>query len=125
MDRLHSAYAVIVQFEGFTCLHCYHLRMNGTATFTGMTPSEEAFAEELIAYWLSFVRTHDPNTFKLERSTEWPQFTSQAMNRIVLKRPTGADANSTTVSGNIVEKQDRAETERCEFVASIVHEQEN
>ena len=90
-----------------------------------MTPSEEAFAEELIAYWLSFVRAHDPSEFKLERSTEWPKFTSHTTNRIVLQRPSGADANSTTASGSAVEKQDSAETRRCEFVASIVDEQEN
>lgn len=90
-----------------------------------MTPSEEAFAEELIAYWLSFVRAHDPSPFKLERSPAWPKFTPHALNRIVLQRPTGAAANSVTVSGSTVEKQDDAETRRCEFVASIEPEQEN
>ncbi|KZV71510.1 alpha/beta-hydrolase [Peniophora sp. CONT] len=98
---------------------------NGTTTFTDMTPSEDAFSEELIAYWLSFVRAHDPTTFKLERSPEWPKFTPQALNRIALQRPIGADANSTTVSGSTIEKQDSAETKRCEFVASIEREQED
>ena len=63
-----------------------------------MTPSEEAFAEELIAYWLSFVRAYDPSEFKLERSPSWPKYTAQSLNRIVLQRPKGADVNSTTVT---------------------------
>ncbi|KAJ2934669.1 hypothetical protein H1R20_g2397, partial [Candolleomyces eurysporus] len=41
---------------------------NGTTTFSDMTPVETAFASELIAYWLSFVRSGDPNSFKLSRS---------------------------------------------------------
>ena len=90
-----------------------------------MTPSEEAFAEELIAYWLSFVRAHNPSTFKLERSPAWPKFTPQSLNRIALQRPTGADANSTTVSGVTLEQQDSSETRRCDFVASIEDEQQN
>ena len=98
---------------------------NGTTTFTEMTPSEEAFAEELIAYWLSFVRAHDPSEFKLERSPSWPKYTAQSLNRIILQRPQGADVNSTTVSGSAIEKQDSGETARCEFVASIEPEQKN
>ena len=94
-----------------------NMGLDGTTTFTNMTASEEAFVEELIAYWLSFVRTHDPNTFKLERSPLWPQYTASSPNIIVLQRPTGADANSTTVSGSVIEKQDDAETRRCDFVA--------
>ena len=97
-----------------------------TRAQANMTASEEAFAKELIAYWLPFVRTHDPNAFKLERSPLWPQYSaSTAPNIIVLQRPAGADANSTIVSGSIVEKQDDAETQRCDFVASIEPEQEN
>ena len=99
--------------------------LDGTTTFTNMTASEEAFAEELIAYWLSFVRAHDPNTFKLERSPLWPQYSASSPNMIVLQRPTGADANSTTVSGSIIGKEVDAETRRCDFVASIEPEQEN
>ncbi|KZV71509.1 alpha/beta-hydrolase [Peniophora sp. CONT] len=99
--------------------------LDGKTTLTVMKPSEEAFAEELVAYWLSFVRAHDPSMFKLERSPVWPKFTPHALNRIALQTPTGTDANSANVSGSTIEKQDSLETRRCEFVASIEHEQEN
>ncbi|KAI0028154.1 alpha beta-hydrolase [Vararia minispora EC-137] len=95
---------------------------NGTTTFTPMTPSQMAFAEELIAYWLSFVRSHNPSTFKLERSPSWPQFTSNDRARIVLAQAPG---NSTTASGSSVETISITETKQCEFVASIAREQED
>ena len=94
---------------------------NGTTTFTEMTPSEEAFAEELIAYWLSFVRTYDPNKFKFERSPTWEKYSLKARNRLVLHQ--GPD-EQTDVSGSRVEPEDRSETDRCEFVASISRELE-
>ena len=49
-----------------------------------MTPSEDAFAEELIAYWLSFVRAGDPSTFKLARAPAWPLYTPADPRRVVL-----------------------------------------
>ncbi|KAG8980852.1 hypothetical protein FRB90_007444, partial [Tulasnella sp. 427] len=39
---------------------------NGTVVFDPFTENEAAFADELIAYWLSFVQTGDPNPNKLE-----------------------------------------------------------
>jgi hypothetical protein len=101
-------------------LPCY--RTNGSTTFTPMTPPQTAFAEELIAYWISFVRSHDPNTFKLSRSPEWPQFTLDGLSRIVL---TQNPNNSTTVSGSTTEKEDAVEKARCQFVASVEPEQQN
>ncbi|KAG8907523.1 hypothetical protein FRC00_011766 [Tulasnella sp. 408] len=47
---------------------------NGTVVFDPFNPSEAAFAEELIAYWLSFVETGDPNSSKLDRSPQWPEY---------------------------------------------------
>ena len=94
---------------------------NGTTTFQPQTPLDQAFAEELIAYWLSFVRAGDPNTFKLDRSPVWPAYTVQAKERIVLQEP---KTNDTSVSGSITEQEPKLETSRCAFVASkAVHEQ--
>ncbi|KAI0080396.1 alpha/beta-hydrolase [Panus rudis PR-1116 ss-1] len=93
---------------------------NGTTTFSPMTPLENAFASELIAYWLSFVRTGNPNTFKLARSPEWPQFTTKNKVRIVLQ-----EWNSTVSSGNVVENDPKAQLARCDFVASFVQKQQN
>lgn len=85
---------------------------NGTANFTGLTEVETAFAEELIAYWLSFVRAEDPNTYKLDRSPEWPEWTSSAasLQRIVLQQD---PSNSTTTSGSFVEDEPENEHKRC------------
>ena len=80
-----------------------------------MTPSEDAFAEELIAYWLSFVRSGDPNNFKLQRSPVWPAYTLDNKMRVVLQEPR---ENDTSISGSYVEGEPLVERERCEFVAS-------
>ncbi|KAG8910487.1 hypothetical protein FRC01_006307 [Tulasnella sp. 417] len=47
---------------------------NGTVVFDSFNKSEAAFAEELIAYWLSFVEMGDPNSSKLDRSPQWPEY---------------------------------------------------
>ena len=84
-----------------------------------MTPSEDAFAQELIAYWLSFVRTGDPNTFKLARAPQWPLYSPEAVQRIVLTEGT------VNTSGSIVETIPISESERCAFVASKTESQQN
>ena len=84
-----------------------------------MTPSEDAFAEELIAYWLSFVRSGNPNTFKLPRSPTWPAYEQASGQRIVLTE------GSTTKSGSTVESIPSEEVQRCAFVASKFVPQQN
>ena len=98
-----------------------HCRFNGTTSFSEMSPAETAFAEELIAYWLSFVRSGDPNTFKLKGSPVWTPFTSK-QSRIVLQE---GPAVLTTVSGSFLEQESGAETRRCKLVASQVEVQQN
>ncbi|THU84215.1 alpha beta-hydrolase [Dendrothele bispora CBS 962.96] len=95
--------------------------VNGTGEFTPMTPVETAFAEELIAYWLSFVRSENPNTFKLERSPVWIDYTGDK-ERIVLQQDPG---NRTTVSGSFVENEPAKERDRCAFVQSKAKEEQN
>ncbi|KAL0578987.1 hypothetical protein V5O48_003027 [Marasmius crinis-equi] len=97
--------------------------VNGTTTFTPMTPVENAFAEELIAYWLSFVRSGDPNTFKLSRSPEWPRYLpDQTPVRIVLQEDPG---NSTTRSGNFIEQEPENQARRCAVVGSKSEGEQN
>lgn len=84
-----------------------------------MTTTETAFAEELIAYWLSFVRSGDPNTFKLARSPTWPAYTPSEKGRVVLQQGTP------TASGSTSELEPVRESERCAFVASKVLKQQN
>lgn len=90
-----------------------------------MTPVEKAFAAELIAYWLSFVRSGDPNTYKLERSPTWDEYftTGESLKeRVVLQQP--AD-NSTTESGSFIEMEPVVESGRCAFVATKVQHEQN
>lgn len=95
-------------------------RVNGTTTFTPMTPIEDAFASELIAYWLSFVRSGNPNTHKLARSPEWPSYSSKERSRIVLQQ-----AGTLTTSGSFIEEEVEPETHQCELIASQVADQQN
>ncbi|KAH8112326.1 alpha/beta-hydrolase [Phellopilus nigrolimitatus] len=85
----------------------------GSTVFTGLNSAQNAFSEELIAYWLSFVRSGDPNTFRLTRSPEWPDFSSGE--RIVLQQD---PQNTTTISVIYVEEEDAGDARRCAFVAS-------
>ena len=98
-------------------------RLNGTTTFQPQSDLDRAFAEEMIAYWLSFVRSGDPNTFKLERSPVWPAYSARDMRRIVLQEPRGEDA-SVHVSGSSVEEEPASESARCEFVVTKAERQQ-
>ncbi len=84
-----------------------------------MTPSEDAFASELIAYWLSFVRSGDPNKFKLARAPAWPTYSPSTARRIVLTEGTEE------VSGSTIESIPEKEKSRCAFVASKAGAQQN
>ncbi|KAF8556605.1 alpha/beta-hydrolase [Imleria badia] len=90
---------------------------NGTGTFTAQTPAELAFASELIAYWLSFVRSANPNTYKLDVSPTWEQYTPLNKVRMVLMQD---PKNLTTVSGSYVEEEPTVEGDRCAFAISKV-----
>ncbi|RDB26221.1 Acylcarnitine hydrolase [Hypsizygus marmoreus] len=96
--------------------------INGTTTFTSMTSAEMSFAEELIAYWLSFVRTGNPNVHKLARSPVWPTYTSSHRARMVLQQETPSSSGS---SGSVVELEGKPETERCNVIASQADHQQN
>ncbi|KAL0578082.1 hypothetical protein V5O48_003900 [Marasmius crinis-equi] len=119
---------------------------NGTTTFNPLNPVEDAFAEELIAYWISFARAGDPNTYKLPRSPYWPQYTlpengyidkwsswsggrrqrvlsgGLSKRRLVLQQDPG---NSTTASGSFVEQEPMNEGKRCDVVAAKAEREQN
>lgn len=71
---------------------------NGTVVFDYFKPNEAAFADELIAYWLSFVETGDPNSKKLDRSPDWHEY-RQSNKRLCLQ----ATKDGETGSGSRVE----------------------
>ena len=97
---------------------------NGSTVFQPQSNKDKAFAAELIAYWLSFVRAGNPNTFKLDRSPEWPAYSAGppgTRQRITLEEPAGADL---AVSGSAAEPEPELEAKRCAFVESkALHEQ--
>ena len=84
-----------------------------------MTPTDEAFAQELIAYWLSFVRTGNPNTHKLASSPTWAPYTATGKARIVLQEGTPSASSSFM---EVISAQD---VQRCAFVASLMDHQQN
>ncbi|KAF8532038.1 alpha/beta-hydrolase, partial [Gautieria morchelliformis] len=89
---------------------------NGSTVFTGLNPVEQAFSEELIAYWLSFVRSSDPNTHRLSRSPEWPAFSLPPLSNQGKRQVLQQEPNNTTVtSGVISEVEPQLEAQRCEF----------
>jgi hypothetical protein len=94
---------------------------NGSATFSPMTPVEVAFSEELIPYWLSFVRSGDPDTHQLARSLTWSPYLTHNKSRIVFQQD---PQNTTTHSGCYDEYKPQEENQRCQFILSrVVHKQ--
>lgn len=77
-----------------------------------MKPAESAFASELIAYWLSFVRTGNPNSFRLPLSPVWPPYREGDRFRNVLQQV------STYPGGSFLELEANPETERCRLTGS-------
>ena len=102
-------------------LSSFFSRTNGTTTFQTMSPANITFAQELIAYWVSFVRVGNPNTFKFTRSPTWAAFTSNSARIVLQEDPKG----STTISGSFLEQEPADEKSRCNFVAGLVGQQEN
>jgi len=84
-------------------------------------PAEIAFAEELTAYWLSFVRSGNPNRFKLARSPLWNKYSSKDA-RIVLQ---AVPNDSTSTSGSYLETEDDEESGRCLLIAGQANQQQN
>ncbi|XP_006458978.1 hypothetical protein AGABI2DRAFT_200866 [Agaricus bisporus var. bisporus H97] len=109
--------------ENYMMFRGTHTGVNGTTTFFALNPSEITFSEELIAYWLSFVRELDPNSHKLARSPIWAQYTSEKRNRIVLNAASDR-SNVIKTSGSHVELGDD-ELERCKVAASLVEQMQN
>lgn len=101
------------------------LRADGTTTFEPQSPADQAFANELIAYWLSFVRSGNPNRYRLPESPKWAVYAVNGINharaRIVLRELV---QNSTKASGSYVELEPTQETKRCSLVASLADKQQ-
>ncbi|KAF5359514.1 hypothetical protein D9756_002972 [Leucocoprinus leucothites] len=110
--------------ENYMMFRGTHPGINGTTTFSTFNPSEIAFSEELIAYWLSFVRTLNPNTHKLDRAPAWPLYSVAKRNRVVLNEaPDGSDVD--TISGSHGEIESEEEVQRCSVVAGLVDQMQN
>ncbi|KAL0565379.1 hypothetical protein V5O48_016646 [Marasmius crinis-equi] len=97
---------------------------NGTATFSPLDETQLAFSGELIAYWVSFVRDYDPNSFKLSTSPEWVGWGGgeEGGRQMVLRQ--GGEERDRKGSGSYVEDEDQEER-RCDFVARKVGREQN
>lgn len=91
-------------------------------TFNPLTPLEAALAEETIAYYISFVRSGDPNTFKLERSPQWAPYAEVDRARLLLQTN---QENSTTESGSFAEVEAEWETNGCHANAAQAEAQQS
>lgn len=101
-------------------------RINGTGSFSPMSTIETAFASELIAYWLSFVRRGNPNTFRLSGSPAWSEYRPVSQrNRIVLQQSVASESGKPQGSGSYIELEEAEERERCIIVAGQVERQQN
>ncbi|CAG8632426.1 10994_t:CDS:2, partial [Acaulospora colombiana] len=100
----------------------------GSNTGFALTPfttaSQKSFAKELIAYWLSFVRSGDPNTYALPDSPKWPMWDNAKYlgRRMVLKQGETvelAEGVERYVSGSKVEIVNAAEVTRCKELSKL------
>lgn len=110
--------------ENFMMFRGVHTSTNGTKAFSPQNPVETAFSHELIAYWVSFARSLDPNAHKLDRAPVWPSYSAEKRNRIVLNEaPAGSDYHA--VSGSHIEVESETDANRCSLIASMVEEMQN
>ncbi|KAJ8521512.1 hypothetical protein ONZ45_g1814 [Pleurotus djamor] len=89
------------------------LDFGGAYEVRGLNEVETAFSKELIAYFLSFVRTGNPNTYKLPRSPIWREFTPTDPARVVLQAP-----SDSTRSGIYMETESENEEKACKVINS-------
>ena len=59
-------------------------------------------------YWLSFIRTYDPNTLRYPGTPEWTRWEAGKNNRIML-----------TANGTVMETVSRAQLVRCGYLSEI------
>lgn len=60
-------------------------------------------------YWTSFIRAHNPNTYRLPGSPEWERFSVSDKKRILLQAR----------NGTVMEKVPGDQLERCEYLSGI------
>jgi carboxylesterase type B len=75
--------------------------------YPGMLNGE--ISEVIQGYWVSFIRSFDPNTYRLEGAPEWEEWTVEEGYRRLLFQTDGAG----------MEDVDGGQRERCEWFASI------
>ncbi|CCA72715.1 related to triacylglycerol lipase II precursor [Serendipita indica DSM 11827] len=107
--------------------------INGSYTLTKFTsPSQKQFERELLAFWVSFVRTGDPNKYRLANAPEWPRWENEKKNlwgkvvsspaRMVLKQGETGLTSDDYQPGSFVEDQPHEELERCRALSVLATE---
>jgi carboxylesterase type B len=76
--------------------------------WTSYLAENKAIIPVVQAYWLSFIRTYNPNTFRLPGSPEWEEWDPSDQRRLVIQ------TNKTRME--VVDPEQR---KRCEYLSSI------
>ncbi|EJU02700.1 alpha/beta-hydrolase [Dacryopinax primogenitus] len=102
---------------------------NGTTVFHQLSNEQRDFFHEMLAYFTSFVRSGNPNTYKLERSPGWPLYTD-SWNRQVLQHqlnevPEEDASGEDTTTAVWQEEVTTEEQERCAALFDMVESCEN
>jgi carboxylesterase type B len=82
--------------------------VNGAAPASYSTDLNQNIVPLMQGYWTSFIRSHDPNMYRLKGSPRWEEWDALAMNRIRL------ETNTTTM-----ELVDSDTKTRCEYLSGI------
>jgi len=73
-------------------------------------PPDDALIPTIQAYWTSFIRTKNPNTYKLKSAPEWATFDATGMERIHIPN------DPTNVTMETIPGDQQA---RCAFLSSM------
>ena len=81
---------------------------NATVTFHSLSPSEQVFSQQLISYWISFIRSDNasPNEYKSADAPVWPEYGSGT--RLILGQSEGGGIHAEEIPAD--------ELHRCEVI---------
>ncbi|KAI9651299.1 hypothetical protein NHQ30_001337 [Ciborinia camelliae] len=75
-----------------------------------------ALTPSMQAYWTSFIRSKDPNTYKLDSAPRWEQLKVSTYQRILLQ---AANVTGTAVANVTMETIPDEQLARCQYLSSI------
>ncbi|KAG8884636.1 hypothetical protein FRB97_003692 [Tulasnella sp. 331] len=95
--------------DNYSLFRGVHTGPNATVFFDGLAPAQQAFSEEFMAIFVSFIRSGSPNTHKPTCSPAWPVYRSADRARLVLQ----ANHTEGFVAGQKVQEQNPNSASGC------------